>query len=137
MKCDKCGYSDNGSGDWAHVCGTVNIKSGADIHAGDGGYSLGTQEKYDEFVKGRNQSLDKTRIKKLSLQSANDIADLFNPDFFDDRMVYDVAQINKKFAELIVRECANMAESFHHHQYDFTGNLELHEFIKAHFGVEE
>ena len=42
-----------------------------------------------------------------------------------------------KFAELIVRECANMAESFHHHQYDFTGNLELHEFIKTHFGVEE
>ena len=43
----------------------------------------------------------------------------------------------EKFAELIVRECANMAESFHHHQYDFTGNLELHEFIKEHFGVEE
>ena len=42
-----------------------------------------------------------------------------------------------KFAELIVRECAHMAESFHHHQYDFTGNLELHEFIKTHFGVEE
>ena len=42
-----------------------------------------------------------------------------------------------KFAELIVRECAHMAESFHHHQYDFTGNLELHKFIKTHFGVEE
>ena len=23
MKCEKCGYSDNGSGDYAHVCGTV------------------------------------------------------------------------------------------------------------------
>jgi len=43
----------------------------------------------------------------------------------------------EKFAELIVQKCANMAESFHHHQYDFTGNLELHEFIKEHFGVEE
>jgi hypothetical protein len=42
-----------------------------------------------------------------------------------------------KFAELIVQKCANMAESFHHHQYDFTGNLELHEFIKEHFGVEK
>ena len=42
----------------------------------------------------------------------------------------------EKLAELIVRECANMAESFHHHQYDFTGNLELHEFIREHFGVE-
>ena len=40
----------------------------------------------------------------------------------------------EKFAELIVRDCTHMAESFHHHQYDFTGNLELHEFIKKHFG---
>ena len=40
-------------------------------------------------------------------------------------------------AELIVRECANMAKSFHHHQYDFTGNLELHEFIKEHFRIEQ
>lgn len=42
-----------------------------------------------------------------------------------------------KFAELIVRECADMAESFHRHQYDMTGNLELHEFIREHFGVKE
>ncbi len=41
-----------------------------------------------------------------------------------------------KFSRLIVRDCAHMAESFHYHQYDFTGNLELHEFIKEHFGVE-
>lgn len=26
MKCDKCGYDDNGTGDWAHVCGPVKIK---------------------------------------------------------------------------------------------------------------
>ena len=43
----------------------------------------------------------------------------------------------EKFAELIVQECANMAESFHRHQYNFTGNLELHEFIREHFGVEK
>ncbi len=43
-----------------------NIKAGSDIHAGDGGYSLGTQEKYDEFVKGRNQSLGKMRIRQLA-----------------------------------------------------------------------
>ena len=23
MKCEKCGYSDNGSGDWAHACGPL------------------------------------------------------------------------------------------------------------------
>ena len=27
MKCDKCGYSDNGTGDFAHVCGPVKIKT--------------------------------------------------------------------------------------------------------------
>ena len=26
MKCDKCGYSDNGSGDWAHACGPVAVQ---------------------------------------------------------------------------------------------------------------
>jgi hypothetical protein len=43
----------------------------------------------------------------------------------------------EKFAELIVKDCAHMAESFQHHQYDFTGNLELHEFIKEHFGIKQ
>ena len=27
MKCDKCGYDDNSTGDWAHVCGSVEIKA--------------------------------------------------------------------------------------------------------------
>lgn len=26
IKCDKCGYSDNGTGDFAHVCGLVELK---------------------------------------------------------------------------------------------------------------
>jgi len=26
IKCDKCGYSDNGTGDWAHACGPVEIR---------------------------------------------------------------------------------------------------------------
>ena len=26
MKCDKCGYDDNGTGDTAHVCGLVNVQ---------------------------------------------------------------------------------------------------------------
>jgi hypothetical protein len=43
----------------------------------------------------------------------------------------------KVFAELIVRDCADMAQAFHNRQYDFTGNLELHEFMLNHFGVEE
>jgi hypothetical protein len=40
-----------------------------------------------------------------------------------------------KFGELIVRECVGMAQTFHNHQYDFTGDLELHEFMLKHFGV--
>jgi hypothetical protein len=40
-----------------------------------------------------------------------------------------------RFAALVAaherEECAKAAEAFHHHAYDFTGNLELHEFIRA------
>jgi hypothetical protein len=67
------------------------------------------------------------RIKELAIEAGYDWAWDTQIDFGHKEM--------EKFAELIVRECANMAESFHHHQYDFTGNLELHEFIKTHFGV--
>lgn len=34
------------------------IKAGAEIHAGDGGYSVGNQEDYEAFVSIRNKSLD-------------------------------------------------------------------------------
>jgi len=37
-----------------------NIKAGATIHSGDGGYGIGTQENYSKFVKIRNQSLTLT-----------------------------------------------------------------------------
>ena len=106
------------------------IKAGADIHAGDGGYSEGTQEQYDAFVKVRNKSLAQGRIRDLAEQAG------FKVNWqHEDVQAIKMARF-EKFAELIVRECAHMAESFHHHQYDFTGNLELHEFIKEHFGVE-
>lgn len=50
------------------------------------------------------------RITELANKSANEIADLFHAGFFDDRMVHDVAEINKQFAELIVRECIDILE---------------------------
>jgi hypothetical protein len=71
------------------------------------------------------------KFKLLALQAQMGTADFDAGSYYvatPDRM--------QLFAELIVKECASMAESFHHHQYDFTGNLELHEFIKTHFGVE-
>ena len=33
------------------------IKAGADMNAGDGGYRVGTQEAYEEFVKLRNEAI--------------------------------------------------------------------------------
>ena len=70
------------------------IIAGADIHAGDGGYSEGTQEKYDEFVKVRNQSLGKMRINELMKKAGTDTSGKW--------MGMEHAE---KFAELIVKEC--------------------------------
>jgi len=124
------------------------IKAGADINAGDGGYSIGTEEKYNEFAKGRNQSMGKMRIKELALQSANEIADLFSTGFFDDRMINDVAEINKKFAELIVQECIDKIETHRIPvgnsaagemacEWTYAALKEIRDEIKQHFGVEE
>jgi hypothetical protein len=131
MKCDKCGYSDNGSGDWAHVCGTVNIKSGADIHAGDGAYSIGTKEKYDEFVKGRNQSLGKMRIRELAEQATTYIEPTSNSG---EGWIFD----KEKFAELIINECCNRLgeETIRHDGYGYNQH-ELYNRLRKHFGVEE
>ena len=70
---------------------------GSDHHSGDGGYSLGTQEKYTEFVKGRNHSIGKARIRLLAEQAGMNIVD-------DKFSTY--GKFAEKFAELIVRECA-------------------------------
>ena len=63
------------------------IKAGADIHAGDGGYSIGTQEKYEEFARARRMKYESHlpvteqslvfRLRKSVQEEANDgIADL-------------------------------------------------------------
>jgi hypothetical protein len=100
-----------------------NIKSGADIHAGDGGYSIGTEEKYNEFAKGRNQSMGKMRIKEL----------MPKPWTFPypDRELYTKEQF-EKFAELIVREMLVTCEE----HPAWTGRM-IGNQIKEHFGVEE
>ena len=40
------------------------IKAGAEIHSGDGGYSIGTQEKYEEMYKSL-ESMDLTKVIEL------------------------------------------------------------------------
>jgi hypothetical protein len=118
-----------------------NIKAGSDIHAGDGGYSLGTQEKYDEFVKGRNQSLGKMRIRELAEQAGASMLHGGELSFFGNTSI-------EKFAELIIEECARVARAtpapnFHEHlkqqlghTWDMAASEAGREIVK-HFGVEE
>ena len=84
------------------------IKAGADIHAGDGGYSEGIQEQYDAFVKVRNKSLAQGRIRELAEQ-AGMTDNKFGMYFAKDKHDEDGVDL-EKFAELIVRECMKVAK---------------------------
>ena len=76
-----------------------NIKAGSDIHAGDGGYSLGTQEAHDEFVKGRNKSLVRTKLRELERASGLEIYGLgAKRDKWEATI--------ERMAKLIIEECA-------------------------------
>ena len=101
------------------------IKAGADIHAGDGGYSEGTQEQYDAFVKVRNKSLAQGRIKELAELSG------FKVDWQHEAVQALKMARFEKFAELIVRECADVA-TINAHQWASPGT-----YVLIHFGVEE
>ena len=117
-----------------------NIKAGADLHAGDGGYSEGTQEKYNEFVKGRNQFSGKARIQELMIQ-----ADYPAPE---------LALRAHRLAELIIKECIGILETeielvkgykstacndfdVRWHEGKIEHFTKLIEKSKKHFGVEE
>jgi hypothetical protein len=101
------------------------IKAGGDIHAGDGGYSEGTQEGYEQFAKIRNQSLAKMRIRELVLQAGTDTSGKW--------MSIDNAE---KFARLIVQECA--AELIRWKDEPFPYDPEFGaRLIKEYFGVEQ
>lgn len=105
-----------------------NIKAGADIHSGDGGYSVGTKEKYDEFVKGRNQSLGKMRIKELINKVGTDVSGKW----------VDIDNV-ELLTELIVRECAGLFPNVYveiENEYGHTPVIAA-DYIKKHFGVEE
>jgi hypothetical protein len=103
-----------------------NIIAGGEIHAG-GGYSEGTQEAYEAFVKQRNQSLAKARINALAEQ-ATEVVEVVNPDtgithhreFFD----------REKFAELIIKECMDVVTRK-------CASPTAYNALVEHFGVEE
>ena len=105
-----------------------NIKAGSDIHAGDGGYSKGTQEEYENFAKLRNQSLLKMRLREFEKASGLEIYGLGAK-----RVPWEAAM--EKFAELIVRECAEFANE---HNEELEGvTLGVGQALKKHFGVED
>ena len=125
------------------------IKAGADIHAGDGGYSEGTQEGYDAFVKVRNKSLAQGRIRDLAEQSGFR-SDVTVSDGNGVHIVTKTEQSLDKFAELIVKECITesayigKANEVFGDRTDRGGLNHILwttetaiEKIKEHFGVEE
>lgn len=99
----------------------TNIKAGANVNSDDGGYSIGTREKYEEFVKLRNGTM--TAMEKLMYDSG-----LTAQGCWDQMDSYDKEAI-MKFGELIVRECANVAADQSAIRPEYR--------IRRHFGVEE
>jgi len=82
-----------------------NIKAGSDIHAGDGGYSEGTQEDYEKFAKARGQSLLKMRLREFEKTSGMDVYGLgAKRDMWDSRL--------EKFAQLIAQDCASVCDLY-------------------------
>jgi hypothetical protein len=117
-----------------------SIKAGADIHAGDGGYSEGTQEQYDAFVKVRNKSLAQGRIRELAEQ-AGMTDDKFGMYFAKDKHDEDGVDL-EKFAELIVKECVGIVAKRKNQAIDDSWNVDeamsMAEMdLEEHFGVEE
>jgi hypothetical protein len=68
------------------------------------------------------------RIKELNLQAMSIVMNGNDPDG-DIEQMYIPSEFTKKFAELIVRECANVASSI-------TPPI-VSDLILEHFGVEE
>jgi hypothetical protein len=110
----------------------MNIKAGAVIHAGDGGYSEGTQEGYNEFVDKRNQSLGKMRILELMDQAGIDVEAVENLGEMPTAL---------KFAALIVKEYEKLLpEICPWADADKEGPMKgwhVQFVARKHFGVEE
>lgn len=109
-----------------------NIKAGADIHAGDGGYSLGTREEYEKFVKMRNQSL--TQISEPALRLANIWANQRSEDeklgityTFSERAL-------EAFVQEIVKECSSEIMKWKGEPFPFDENTAVW-IIKEHFKI--
>jgi len=70
------------------------------------------------------------RIKKLAEQAEEEIKAEYEDESRRNRRLYNEIFL-PKFAQLIVRECANVGERY------ADGNYEVYNQIMAHFGLEE
>ena len=78
MKCEKCGYSDNGTGDWAHVCGPVKVKHYSNT---DNPIDFPKSDGMNERIKEYDVVVDvlqKHREKLWMMTNLNMNADSFN-----------------------------------------------------------
>lgn len=117
---------------WEDIVMTDQIKAGAEIHAGDGGYSIGTREKYEEFVKVRNRSLGEARIRNLAEQAGGYVSLSYE---HDSKLILSGEDIVQKFAELIIRECAELTLDYKNDDY-YNGWLDHQAEILTHFGLD-
>jgi hypothetical protein len=118
-----------------------NIKAGSDIHAGDGGYSEGTQEDYEKFAKARGQSFAKMRIREFERASGMDVYGLgAKRVMWESRL--------EKFAELIVGDCIEKIETYRIPvgnsssgelacEWTYAALKEIRDEIKEHFGIDK
>lgn len=111
-----------------------NDMAGADIMAGEGGYSIGTQEEYETFAKLRNTKHFSNTNNPVDFPPAPDVieslmysAGLTAQGCWDQMDEYDRAAI-KKLTDLILFECIKIAV--------FRGDSNTAREIKQHFGVE-
>ena len=113
----------------------ADLQAGADIHAGDGGYRIGSAEDHAAFVAKRNKSIMHERIRELAIEARLGPALLLHHwgkvDALTDSEQEALEQI-EKFAELIVRKCCIIADEAERADVPVVAS----KFIKAHFGVE-
>ena len=105
MKCDKCGYSDNGSGDWAHACGPVAIQRAP-------------------VMNSRIQELAEQALKSSMVHDG-----VYRPEGYANAISKEFAD---KFAEAIIRECCRALNPM---LRDMISRGQGVDMIKLHFGM--
>jgi hypothetical protein len=78
--------------------------------------------------------LNRDDIIRMAREADAEITNYINYVFDENVILFGVDQL-ERFAALVRADereaCARMAEAFHQHGYDFTGDFELHEAIRA------